>query len=107
MNFIEDQRRRRRRTGALLASLVGVGMAMSLNACGGGGSGESAGSTTAASTRSAILARGDVIMCAKSDQVAAVVAGLPAQPTDAELRALVLDGVLPAVKRAHDDLGAL
>jgi hypothetical protein len=107
MNFIEDHRRRRRRGRALLASFVGVGMAMSLNACGGGGSGESAGSTTATSTHAAFIARGDVILCAKSDRVAAVVSRLPAQPTDAELRALVLDGVLPAVKRAHDDLEAL
>ena len=79
---------------------------MLLSAAGCANNGTSTTSSSAP-TKAEFIEQGDEILCTKTEEVGAATAALSADPSDDELRALVLDGVLPAVQRSHDGLAAL
>jgi hypothetical protein len=87
----------------LAGALVAV---IAFGAAGCGGDDET--TTVAVATKAEFVEQGDVILCTKTDAVAAASASLdPKTATRAELEAFVFEGVLPAVQIAYDDLSAL
>ncbi len=60
-----------------------------------------------AATKPEFIAEGDRILCAKTAAVAAATSSVAEDSSVVELEAVVVDGVLPAVQRAHDDLSRL
>jgi hypothetical protein len=114
-NRSRPRRRAPQRRGRVVSAVVAVAISVGIAAC---GDDASAPTTTATprptttvlvTTKADFIAHGDQILCEKTTAVAAATAsvGGEADPTVEELEALILDGVLPAVQRAHDDLSRL
>ena len=65
--------------------------------------------TTPKTTKAAFVEKGDAILCAKSKAVAAATKAISREKTPSvkQLKNFVLEEVLPAVRRAHDELAKL
>ena len=63
--------------------------------------------TTPIVTKTEFIAEGDRILSAKTAAVAEATASVAEDSSVQDLEAFVVDGVLPAVQRAHDDLSRL
>jgi hypothetical protein len=87
-------------TALVLAGVIAAGC---------GGEDETTAAAAPAATKAEFVKEGDVILCTKSDAVAAATEQIAAvrKPTAEQLTTVVQDDFLPAVQTAYDGLAAL